>query len=665
MEKLSTIENIEIPKQEPQKKTKKIKFGMLGIGVELAENRGNARDMKEYEDDFKIPTIEWMEGEIAMAWRENEPILIEGGTGIGKTRTVERMCAQLGYELYKLPCSSSTTEREMMGRYVSNPNRKSETDPEVIFALGVIAEALKEEQGKIKVIYLDEINTIEGAVGARLHDILDEVKKEKVKGQVKLVEDAGEVLEFDPKKVKIVATMNSADSKNTHAQKLSEALLRRFTYKRTVDELPDVEFLSIASQKFLSNETLKDLPGISDDGELIKSYSECHKALQGLKRNARIGVGASQDFKFEDIDYLKRVIKKVSVFWEDGIFTDLPEAFREAVRIIYTGMIVDPTEKKMMEEQIAKLDFKPAEDPNRQGLADRKAKKKAEEARKKTEAEDKVKKEGEVVGKSESEKTLEKADAEIVGLKKFLRTKKREASGGSEFETVISAEYKTKDEKGKEKVENIEIDFEKKLEYSMLFYKENGIKVPVNFAEIMIDIWERNMDEMQKSIEKGGFDEAILVPGGLSISDVHTKMSTGYAETYKGSYFTDGGSFEGVTEKTTGPRIILIHKNNAQNLRDRPELKKTLGMKAGDLIKSGEKLSLIDYLIFQKQYLESTKKHLDEDGWTWLSGSTVKNPAGGVRVVLASWLGVGLYVDADDPGDPNPPFGCRLSRCFE
>ena len=657
MENKPTSQNPSVPQEVSKKKPEKIKFGKLGIPVECAENRGNARDMAEYVDDFTIPTIEWMEGEIAMAFLESEPILVEGGTGIGKTRTVERMCAQLGYELYKLPCSSSTTEREMMGRYVSNPNKKSALDPEVIFAFGVIAEALREEPGKIKVIYLDEINTIEGAVGARLHDILDEVKKQKTKGRVKLIEDAGEVLEFDPRKVKIVATMNSADSKNTHAQKLSEALLRRFTYKRTVDELPDVEFLSIAVQKFSSSDVLRDLPGITGNGELIKAYSECHKGLQGLKRNNKIGVGSAQDFKYEDIPYLERVIKKVSVFWENGIFTDLATAFREAVKIIYTGMIVDEAEKKMMEEIIKKLDFKPTGDSKRKTLAELVAKKAKEEAeRLAKEAEERAK-----AGKTTE--GMEKIDSEISGLEGFARSKKRELDGET-FIPEITAEHKTVDEDGKEGREIINIDFESKLLYSLEFFNKHKIKLPENFREQMKDVWTRNYEQIKKEIESKGFDEILLIPAGLDTADIHTKMSDGYSDTYKGGNFESGGSFGGVVEDKQA-KIVLIHKNNAQNLKDHPELnKEKIGKKAEEYQKLGEGLSLTSYLIFQRQYFEVTGKHLDADGWTWLPGSTVPNPGGVSRVVLAFWSSGRLLVDADAPGNSYPSIGCRLSRSF-
>jgi hypothetical protein len=232
------------------------------------------------------------------------------------------------------------------------------------------------------------------------------------------------------------------------------------------------------------------------------------------------------------------------------------------------------------------------------------------------------------------------------------------------FETNVTATYVCKINKKKETSETITIDFEKKLEYSISFYKTHHIDLPENFREIMTDIWNRNIDIIQKSIEEQGFDEILLIPGNLSVPDVHTKMSEGYTATAKGGWFTDGGSFEGVIEKTTKPRIILIHKNNAQNLYDRPELQKILGQKVEDLIKSGQTLTLTDYLIYQRQFFEETGNRLDKSSRGWTPGSTVKNPGGGFRVVYADWGDSRLLMHAGDPDGSNSRVGCRLSRCL-
>lgn len=141
-------------------------------------------------------------------------------------------------------------------------------------------------------------------------------------------------------------------------------------------------------------------------------------------------------------------------------------------------------------------------------------------------------------------------------------------------------------------------------------------------------------------------------------------MTEGYEKTYEGEgdNFKDEGSFLGVKNATDEIRIVLIHKTNAQNLKDRPELKATLGGTGQKFADQGEELQLTNYLVYQRKYFEETQKHLDEIGWTWLSGSK-----SGGRFVLAYWLPDyrKLNVYALDASHSSGVLGCRFSRCFK
>ena len=74
-----------------------------------------------------------------------------------------------------------------------------------------------------------------------------------------------------------------------------------------------------------------------------------------------------------------------------------------------------------------------------------------------------------------------------------------------------------------------------------------------------------------------------------------------------------------------------------------------------------EGLSLNEYLILQKQYLETNQKHLDEKGWTWLLKTSSAS-----RIAGARWNpdNSRLSVNASDLGLSNGSLGCRLSRSF-
>ena len=260
-------------------------------------------------------------------------------------------------------------------------------------------------------------------------------------------------------------------------------------------------------------------------------------------------------------------------------------------------------------------------------------------------------------------------DENISNIEDYIKKRKEKPKADNDTSrSKISVKYKISDEDGVEKQEPINIDIKEKIVSSLDFYEKLKIDIPNKnkFLEKIDEIWTKNYDEIKSEMEQNGFDEVLLIPGGLNISQLHTQMTEGYNATYKGSGFTTGGSFEGVIEGDNDTRIVLVHKNKAQNLQDRSELKGTLGKKIEEFVKSNGGLSLSDYLIYQRQYFEDNGSHLDEIGWTALPGSKVPNPNGGFRVVCACWRpdGGGLDVDADAPGSSYPHLGCRPSRSF-
>ena len=208
------------------------------------------------------------------------------------------------------------------------------------------------------------------------------------------------------------------------------------------------------------------------------------------------------------------------------------------------------------------------------------------------------------------------------------------------------------------KVENITFSLEEKLEENIAIYKKTKLDLPPDFEDQIKEIWENNIDEIQKAMQEKGFDEMLLVPGNIPLTELNTKMTDVYTETWEDSDFKSGGSFTGAkSENVNKPRIVLAHKT--QNLEDRPELKKTLNIKGKD-VKKDQTLTLEDYLIFQRKFFEETGKHLDESGWTWLATKS------GSRLVYADWYpGGGLVgVVAGGLDFQIDSLGARPSRSF-
>ncbi len=206
--------------------------------------------------------------------------------------------------------------------------------------------------------------------------------------------------------------------------------------------------------------------------------------------------------------------------------------------------------------------------------------------------------------------------------------------------------------------ESIKLDLDAKLSESISFYKKTTLDLPPDFEDQMQEIWQNNLEEIEKAIEENGFDDILLIPGGIPLPELNAKMTTSYSSTYEGPNFQAGGSFAGAkSQNTDKPRLVLVHKT--QNLADRPELKATFNIQ-GQYVKQDQILTLEDYLIFQRKYFEETKKHLDEVGWTWLATTS------GTRLVDADWrpgttqVGVG----AGDLGARNAGLGARPARSF-
>ena len=231
-----------------------------------------------------------------------------------------------------------------------------------------------------------------------------------------------------------------------------------------------------------------------------------------------------------------------------------------------------------------------------------------------------------------------------------------------QMQEEISVDYTYTDPKTKkiERQEIITISLEKKLQEFLDFYQKTNIDLPPDFEDTIRDIWEKNQTEIEKAIEENGFDDVLIIPPTTNIKDLSEKMKMedGYRDWIKANGTVQ--TLDGIplsSQNVDKARIILVHKT--QNLKDRPELKQTLNT-YGKEVKLDQALSLEDYIVFQRKFFEETGKHLDNDGWTWLSTKS------GARLVYSRWSPGAhkLAVHAYDLGDRFEALGVRPARCF-
>ena len=220
--------------------------------------------------------------------------------------------------------------------------------------------------------------------------------------------------------------------------------------------------------------------------------------------------------------------------------------------------------------------------------------------------------------------------------------------------------------------ETIEIDIEKQLEEQIQFYKDEDIDIPTDFENQIRDLWNNNQDKIRESMEQQGFDHVLLIPPH-NTQDINDKTTKDYTETKEWVPIS-----EIKDTKPNQTRLVLVHKDNAQNL-ERPDLAKTKNKSIYDLcnattdqekenidelIKTNQPLPIDgltfgEYLILDRQYFKETGRHLDEKTWTWLSQSTK-----GSSVVYSNWFLDDSRVDVDSlsPVHSDSLRGLRSSR---
>ena len=355
----------------------------LGVKLEKAEDSTSqfVPKKEQYADfindrDIALP----LQRDIAVSFLSGEPLLVDGGTSLGKTTTVRKMCSDLGWEIHYANLNGATDVEDLMGRYIPNPNKNKPEDPEYVFADGKVTSGLRQEEGKTKVIILDEFNASAPNILIRLHEVLDALERG---GDVTLSEDASEVVKVDKQKTKIVALMNPPGKGYFGREPLDPAQLRRWVYKKLPSELPKDTFsyatnalfgtesnvqevpqeLFLKSQEqALSVEQLQEVPGMT---EILEKFKEFHIAAKELLKTRKIAEDQPQPFTYDDRMEPRRVRDFVLRFYSG----DINETFQHALRYYYANKLETDADRKKMEELIRMVECKmESSESRRKGL---------------------------------------------------------------------------------------------------------------------------------------------------------------------------------------------------------------------------------------------------------------------------------------------------------
>lgn len=287
----------------------------LGVKLPRAQNRDSAfvptRD--QYADFINDRFALELQRDIAVSFLQGDPVLVEAGTSAGKSTTVKKMAAELGWELHYANLNGATDVEDLMGKYIPNTHKRAPEDPPYVFSDGKVTSGLRQEEGKIKVILLDEFNSAAPNIIIRLHEVLDALGRNE---SVVLSEDAAESVPVDKNKTKIVALMNPPGKGYFGREPLDPAQLRRWVYLKKPSDLPPETFsyatdalFGLVPQKaeaqeelFLPSrdlallpEQLADIPGI---GEILGMYKEFHTAAKRMVKERSIAADQPQAVYF-------------------------------------------------------------------------------------------------------------------------------------------------------------------------------------------------------------------------------------------------------------------------------------------------------------------------------------------------------------------------------
>lgn len=340
-----------------------------------------------YADEFFLQ----FQREVAVSLLLGDPMYIEGGTSIGKTTTIKKMAAELNWEVHYNNLNGQSDTEELMGRWVPNPNRKTNNDPEHIFVDGKITSGLRPEPGKVKIIILDEFNAAQANILVRLHEVHDALQSN---GRVVIKEKEGtEIIRTDRGITKLIALGNTPGQGFFGKEPLDPAQLRRWVYMKAPAGLPKDTFAYAVDAAFglapmekpgaaknieryesrdkaLTREEIAEIPGIK---EILALYKEFHSNAKLQAEKRKVGADQPQRFSFDDQMERTRVRDYIARFY-DG---DITETMQQALRYYYANKLESVSDRNKLNEAIEQVVYKPPRPSfsQRQGLAESREKK--------------------------------------------------------------------------------------------------------------------------------------------------------------------------------------------------------------------------------------------------------------------------------------------------
>ena len=357
---MPVLDSLELPSEDREVllPVKESEGSVYFLGVEVPKGRGGDRvpNPERFSADVLTDFDFRLMRDIAVALKLNQPVLIEGGSGIGKSRTIDRMCSQLDRESYYANCHEFDAD-VLIGKMTTTEEAKSGFG----WRDGLVVGAIRNGG----VLFLDEYNFMKGGTRAALHEIIDAILQGK--DEITLVDNHGERVPVHPD-FRIIAAQNPPGGKHGDREVLDPAQYTRFSHVKLPENLPKdskraraLGFLgkdnkiTIDQTEYLfsgglSLEALKEIPGIE---ELVDKYIEFTETVEAMAEKGELGADQSQPAYFSFQRDYDRVINFVQSFYRG----DVNDTFQRALRYYFANRFESISDRAKVEEMIAHIKY--------------------------------------------------------------------------------------------------------------------------------------------------------------------------------------------------------------------------------------------------------------------------------------------------------------------
>lgn len=347
----------------------------FGAKLQISEPKIFTPHAARFEDDVLTSFDRQLMQTIALSLELKIPLLLEGGSGLGKTRAIERMCAETGWQCFYVNCHEF--EAEML---IGTKTVREDTKSGFGWVDGTVMRSLRGDgttEVQPRVLVLDEYNFMKGETRGRLHEILDAILSDK--DHIMLTENNGEMVPIAPG-LRIVCLQNPPGGKFDDREVLDEAQLTRFNYQKIHDNMPDEVMLGRAlggigllpeSEKSppelpelkvpLTRADLREIPGIK---EVLSRYVEFAVAIARLVESYQLAEDQPQPVYFSFQRDYDRVLKYVVKHFNG----DLNETFQKGLDYFYTNRFTSTDDRQKVGELISHVGYFPTNSSHRKSL---------------------------------------------------------------------------------------------------------------------------------------------------------------------------------------------------------------------------------------------------------------------------------------------------------